>query len=273
MTDDTQSLVYAFAPQGGSRSSASLERFVAYLSDRVGRPVEARRAQDYAELEDWLRTGEVHLAWVPPIVYLRVEAQGNIRPVVCHVREGHAYFRSALVVHRQSTYTGVRSLQGAKAAWVDPLSASGYVLPRLHMVKERIVPSLALSEERFYGSHERAILAVIRREADVAATFARFDVAGRPVYGGWSRIEGADEAIRVLGTVGAIPADVTVASLALDPKLIGAVGGALSSARQSSETRQLVKDTFGVEEFREGERADYDALRRAIESAKLWEGL
>ncbi|MEO8875170.1 MAG: hypothetical protein ABI461_06240, partial [Polyangiaceae bacterium] len=86
-------------------------------------------------------------------------------------------------------------------------------------------------------------------------------------HGGWSHAAGADARIRVLAGFGSIPADVTVAHSNLDHILREKVGVALAQVESQPEALELARRIFGIEKFRADELADYESLRRALESA------
>src|SRR5204863_7068312 len=88
---------------------------------------------DYATLAARVRDGSIDIAWLPPIVLLRVgQAATPIVSLVRSERSGSGGgFETALVVRADSTIHTVEGLRGMRAAWVDEWSAAGYVIPRL----------------------------------------------------------------------------------------------------------------------------------------------
>ena len=70
------------------------------------------------------------------------------------------------------------SLEGLRAAWVDPLSVGGYLLIRDHLVSLAIDPDATFSSQTFVGSHPAVIDALVHGDADVGAvTVPRVDEA------------------------------------------------------------------------------------------------
>ncbi|HZW76250.1 MAG TPA: PhnD/SsuA/transferrin family substrate-binding protein [Caldimonas sp.] len=158
-------------------------------------------------------------------------------------------------------------LKGKRVAWVDPLSASGYVLPRIQLAARGLDPRILFKNERFYLSHEASVRAVVDRQADVAGTYARLDHDGSILRGSWSQVERAEGVITVIATFGAVPPDVTAARLDVDPALRDRVSRALIAMSFDEIGAPLVRDVFGVDEFRPWEPADYEALRVAMADA------
>ena len=96
-------------------------------------------------------------------------------------------------------------LQGARAAWVNPWSASGYVLARVALAARGIDPRTTFLEERFFGSRDAALRAVADGRFDVTATFAYFEGENRIVRCGWDDIPAAAAKFDVLVRAGDIP--------------------------------------------------------------------
>ena len=106
-------------------------------------------------------------------------------------------------------------LEGARAAWVDRQSVSGYLLIRAHLRSLGIMPERAFTSDRFFGSHEAVVRAVVDGSADVGATFIHLDERPgrrepRILRAGWG-----DAKVRVIAHAGPIPSDVVAASTRL----------------------------------------------------------
>jgi phosphonate transport system substrate-binding protein len=254
------------APKGGTKATLAKE-FAERLAVSSKLEIETAFADSYDALAAMLSTGKVTVAWLPPIPFIALERARIAVPLVGHHRGGHARFDAVLVVRKGSTDRTLYALRGKRAAWVDPLSAAGYVLPRIQLAALGIDPRTVFASERFYGSHEAAIRAVMDDKADVAGTFARVDEADTIVRGGWSEVPGATEATRVCARFGAIPADVTAAHRDVTPQAREAITAALVSLSADSQVRPLLRDLFGVDDFRPWTGGDYESLRSAMSDA------
>src|SRR6185312_10981039 len=112
--------------QGGSDPrSGPASRFASCLGERLGRRVSLRVALSYSELGDMLRFGGAEIAWVPPLVYVKLERQDAATPLVKIERRGQAGYHAALIVHADSPISDLDALFGSTAAWVDRYSAAG----------------------------------------------------------------------------------------------------------------------------------------------------
>jgi phosphate/phosphite/phosphonate ABC transporter binding protein len=242
--------------------------FTAWLGREANLKITPRVALSYEDLARMFRAGEVDLAWLPPIVFVRLEQDKIAVPLVSHQRATQSSYESVLIVRAESEIRSLDDLRGTRAAWVDPWSAAGYVLPRIKLAALGVDPRSLFLDEKFFGSHDAVVRALLDDKADVAGTFARLDRDGTVVRGGWSEVKDADAAIRVLTTFGPIPSDVTVARRTLPEDQQQALAHAMVKASREASVKDVVQQIFGVEEFREDSIPSYETLRRALEAAR-----
>jgi phosphonate transport system substrate-binding protein len=249
-------------------AKARMVEWTTFLGGYVGLPVGVVGAPSYEALSEMVRRREVDLAWLPPIPFVALERTNMAIPLVSNHRFGQAQFQAVLLVRANSRIRTLVGLRGKRAAWVDPLSASGYILPRIQMAALGIDPRTTFADERFYGSHDAAVKAVIADKADVTGTYAALDpTTKRFVNGSWSKLPHAEESTRLLATFGAIPSDVIVARSDLRVAVCEIVTHALAATSSVLHGKTLVRDVFGVDEFRKWTPTSYEALRVAVSQA------
>jgi phosphonate transport system substrate-binding protein len=198
------------------RDPALGEAFAAALSDVLGTPVDVHVAADYRGLVAALEQGLVQLAWVPPLMAARGVREGTIVPSVVTLRNGTTSYSACLFSLRAGGPDDLSKLRGARAAWVDRESASGYVVIRAHLrsLGMRLVD--AFGDEIFVRSHADVGRAVRERAVDVGATFLSFRSGSDEIdRAGWREGGLDDRDVQVLAHAGPIPSDV----LALHPTL------------------------------------------------------
>jgi phosphate/phosphite/phosphonate ABC transporter binding protein len=264
----TDVIVFGYAAYDAS--TAMRER-IAELSDVIGELAQAEmavyEAESYEDLARAMVRGEVDYAWLPPLAFVALERRKKVVPLVSSQRGGDTAFHSAIIVARSSQLVEPEDLAGARAAWVDQYSASGYVVPRVGLAAIGIDPRVAFAEQRFYHSHEAVVRAVVAGRADFGATYAGVDANGQITRGPWMSVEGADDAIRVLVSFGAIPGDVVAARRELSAPQRDALTQALLAISSMPEHKPILDEAFDVDGFRPWVSAGYDALRRLAEDA------
>ncbi|HEY2516741.1 MAG TPA: phosphate/phosphite/phosphonate ABC transporter substrate-binding protein [Polyangiaceae bacterium] len=239
--------------------------YVHWLGERAEVKVSTRFLDSYANLAAAVRDGTVDVAWLPPVVYVALERRQAVAAMVSNHRAGQAAFHGALLVHAGAHVHTLDGIRGSRVAWVDPCSASGYVMPRLQLAALGIDPRKSFSSESFFGSHDGVVRAVAEGDADVGATFARVDGAGNVTSGSWSQIPEVRGYVRVLWTLGAIPSDVIAARAGYPSAVRDRLADAFVASTNEARTAPLARRLFGVEEFRRGHMKSYASLRRAIE--------
>ncbi len=152
-----------------------MQAFAAVLAKQAGVRVEVAEAEGYEKLAMMVDAREVDLAWLPPIPFIALERKAAAVPLVSHHRGGRADFHSVIVVTADSRIRTPVGLKGKRAAWVDPYSAAGYAMPRIQLAALGVDPRTAFASERFYGSHDAVVRAVLAGKADFGATYAGLD--------------------------------------------------------------------------------------------------
>lgn len=245
-------------------SAAAFEALSGWLGEHAGVTLERKAAASYKELAASVREGSSDVAWLPPVVYAWL-AEG-VTPLGSIVREGRTTYSAALVVREDSSIQELADLAKTRAAWVDPWSAAGYVVPRIELARAGIDPAATFATETFHGTHREALLALGRGDCDVAGTYARArDDGGAAVEGAWTDLP--DLHVRVLATFESIPPDVIAVRRNLAPADYERALSALRSACTDPAARPLVRAVFGGDELREGIEPGHDTLRRAYERA------
>jgi phosphate/phosphite/phosphonate ABC transporter binding protein len=242
---------------------AKVERLTRMVGDHAGVEVSHFDAPTYEALAKEVREGRVDVAWLPPIVFVRLA--DAVVPIGSILRGGKSAYEAALVVKRDSRIRSIEELQGTRAGWVDPWSAAGFVLPRVKLALLGVDPRTVFRTETFHGSHLAAMQALVEGACDVAGTYARAEEDGKVAAGAWSELDGAE--VRVLATFGAIPPDVIGVREGFPEEGRVKILEALRAACSEESTRAVLRELFGGDDLREGLVSGYDALKGALDMA------
>ncbi len=244
-------------------------RFMRALEERIGAMVVERNVASYEELERDMTLARIDIAWLPPMVYARLERDAVATAMLARNVPGPTTFWSALVTASSSKITRLDQIVGASVAWVDPLSSAGYLVARLGLRAYGYEPRMCFRQQFFAGSHGEAINAVLGGHADVAATFVHVDANGLVVRGPWDEIGIPQERVRVLALLGAIPPDVLAARTSVPEELREKVIQAVLAMARDSELGEVIAAVFGSRHFERGRgsNAAYAELRELLERA------
>jgi phosphonate transport system substrate-binding protein len=214
------------------------------LAAATGLDVVAVGVWYYHRLLEAMDVGDVDVAWLPPILAATAMIRGLAVPFALPIRGGVTSYSTALFTREDSPHRELPDVVGARAAWVDRQSASGYLLIRAHLRLLGVDLVRSVSVDRFMGSHEEVAKAVLDGSADVGASYVHLDPADdRPLRAAWG-----DARVRVLAHAGPIPADVIARSRRLDDKAQRIIERALVSAH-SPRLRDASRVLLGAEGF------------------------
>lgn len=212
---------------GAARASARAEMLESSLAGELGVEVQVRVATDYGELQRETLAGTSELVWAPSAVIAQLD---EVRALLRAVRSGLGRYHSALVA-RADKNVRVESMRGLRAAWVDPLSAGGYLLPLAWLRGQGIEPNLVFDRQDFLGSHRAVVDAVLDGKYDVAAVSTPSrdpDVLQRSLefYAG-----SAATRLSVIGVSDSAPTDALVITTKLDVQAADSVVQKLAPIR------------------------------------------
>lgn len=154
------------------------------LSQDTGLVIRTRRTGSYAELLNGMRAGGVHIAWLQPFTYIVAHQRGYADVVLVTNHFGLEAYGTMFLANASSeattyfnpntnTSTGTAAEALAqfvdqKPCWVDPMSASGYVVPA-GLLAQNNVPT---GDPVFLNSHAAVVRALyITGICDFGATF------------------------------------------------------------------------------------------------------
>ncbi len=178
--------------------------FEKYLSKGLGIKVRAVLYPNYNDIIHELLNQNIELAMLSPIMYVNVTETCKVHTLGYMVFvSGNFSYRSVILTNKGSTIRRLSDLRRRKVAFVDKLSASGYIYPRLMLTKARVRGRSNL-KALFYGNHVDAVRALMEGKVDAACTY---DTLFREVKGLGKRL--CD--FRVLGKSDPIPPDAFIA--------------------------------------------------------------
>jgi len=223
-------------------------------------------ATSYRELSSALESGELDLAWLPPIPTIDLIARDLASPLAIPARRGATTYHAALIVRRGGPKS-IEGLRGRRAAWVQRDSAAGYLVPRMNLAAKGHDVLRFFARELFVHSHASVVDAVVNGDADVGATYCHVDANGNIARSSW-----VDEGGRVmrpldaLTTFGPIPNDALVGSNELPAATRAGVTRWLLALDPAS--RGLFERLLGASDFRVPSPEHYVSLEHALRAAR-----
>ena len=201
-------IVLAFTPSVESATIATNGAAIKSALERAtGLAWKVTVMSSYAAQVEGMCSGAIDVGFFAPLQMTLLIGKQCGTPVLAALRKDDTgqlatTYKSQILVRTDSGINSLADLKGKKFAFVDALSASGYVYPTL-VIKNKTgqEPKTFFSQTIFAGGHPQAALAVYNKQVDGAATFidARDSlVAANPDI---------KTATKVIETAGPIPND------------------------------------------------------------------
>lgn len=171
-------IVFAFTPsQDVQRVTASGNAIASALAAATALRWKATVPTSYAAQIESMCAGQTDIAAIAPLQMSLLLQKGCGTPILSSLRRDEngqlaTTYQSQILVRTDSGINSLADLKGKRFAFVDPVSASGYLFPTL-TVKQKTGqdPKTYFSQTIFAGGHDKAALAVYSGQVDAAATF------------------------------------------------------------------------------------------------------
>lgn len=244
---------------GPDRTLERARPLVDYLARTVGVRVEARAAESYADLVRMAARGEADLVALSPLAYVTARDKGaRLRVLATPVERGSPTYLGYVVVRADDRrYRRVSDLRGARFAFVERTSASGYLYARSLLREYGLDPDQDLGETSLMGSHPAVIRAVLDGRADAGAIGSSLlEVSGEPM--------GAGQGLRVIGKTARIPFDAYCVRADMDEGTSLRIQRALLAVARSTRLQEEVAAPLSYSGWIVGDDARYESVRRAL---------
>jgi phosphonate transport system substrate-binding protein len=227
----------------------------------------------YAAQVDGMCSGQIDVGFFAPLQMTLLLERGCGSPVLAALRnetklDGSKVlsptYQSQILVRSDSGITDLNGLKGKKFAFVDTLSASGYVYPTL-TIKNKVGQDpktfFAANGIVFAGGHPQAALAVYRGSVDGAATF--IDVRDQLVAAN----PDIKAKTKVVDTAGPIPNDGVALQKDFPTDLGKKVTQALIDYSKTDDGKARFSSLFQWDGMQEVDAKFYDPMKEAAKLA------
>ena len=115
-----------------------------------------------------IQKDKADMAWLMWSAYMVAHDTANAQIAVNPVYTGQTYYQAQILTHDQTGILDLADIEGRSICWVDPLSASGYIIPSLMLMAANVMPE---TDPQFLGSHPNVVRALYEQQCDAGATF------------------------------------------------------------------------------------------------------
>jgi phosphonate transport system substrate-binding protein len=251
----TRPLVLGFLPsQQADSVLPDAERLGAFLSERIGRPVEVIVPSAYEPLIEGLRFDRVQIAFLDGGPGWIAHKRTGAEVILAEVNQGETFYWADAFTAKGSGITSLEDVVGKRVAFTSRTGSSGFLMPIGTMIAEGLVPvdgdgldALETALQRSFartidaGGYQQALQALLDGRADVA--FGAHDAPERFLT------PGQQARIVAFHRFGRIPSHAVLVSSTLDPATVGLVRDAFMALNDSTNL-PLLRAIYGVDGVR-----------------------
>lgn len=230
-----------------------------YLEKETGYKFEISIPQSYIAVVEAFGTDRADVAALNTYGYYLARTKYKAEARLTILRHGSNTYQSQFIVKAGSSIKSLEDFKGKKIAFVDPASASGYLLP-LKMLRDKGVEP---GEVVFAMKHDNVVSMVYNGQVEVGATFyspafeGKIEDARRLVKTQYPDVE---DKVKILQLSDPIPNDPIVFRANLPEEMKTKIANAFVSFVKTPEGKAAFKAIYGVDDFKPVTDAEYDSV-------------
>jgi phosphonate transport system substrate-binding protein len=245
-------LVLGFLPSARAEEILpDAQRLGAFLSERMGRPVEVQVPTAYAPLIEGLRFGHIHAAFLDSGAGWIAHRRTGAEVILAEVKDGGTFYYADAFVRTDSPLQSIEEALGKRVAFTSRTGSSGFLMPIGSMIAEGLIEprgkelidleaalasSFAATIEA--GGYQQALQAVLDGRVDVA--FGAHDAPERFLT------PEQRSGIRMLHRFGKSPAHAVMVAGNLAPKVTESLREAMLALNEPANL-PLLRAIYGVD--------------------------
>lgn len=260
-----QKLTMAFVPSVESQKIVDAGGPLAtMLGNELGMKVDLKVLPDYTVVVEGAGAGKIDVVWIPPLAYvLGKQKYPGLQGILMVTRfGGQKSYRGQILVRKGAAKT-LADLKGKRFAYADSASTSGFLFPKLLLLKNGIDPDRDFKNVIVAGGHDKVIYAILQGTVDAGATF---DDARRLAV---KRIPDVYQKTGVIAYTDWIPNDNVSARPGLDPALREKIKAALLKIAATPDGKKYLNDLYEIDGLTEFDDAAYAPVREAAEKLHI----
>jgi len=145
------------------------QEIIDYIAIRMDVPVEMVYRKTYDEMDRMLEKGDVDAAFICSAPYVEDKRKFGAELLVAPQVNGSVFYKSYIIVHKDSPIKSFEELKGKTFAFTDPKSNSGRLYPSYRLAKEGYRPEDFFDKYIYSYSHNKSIELVAKKVVDGAA--------------------------------------------------------------------------------------------------------
>ncbi|PIQ85440.1 MAG: hypothetical protein COV73_05785 [Candidatus Omnitrophica bacterium CG11_big_fil_rev_8_21_14_0_20_43_6] len=261
---ESSEIKIGLVPEQDIRNMASrYEPLAGYLGKKLNLKVALIYLDNYGEVCDKFRNRQLDAAFFGSFAYAVTHAKSKVEPIARPDYSGISTYRGLIIVRKDSNIKNVTDMKNKRLALVHRATYAGYLYP-LYYFKQHNVPDLEafFSKVIFSGSHDKAIIAVLNGQADIA--LPKDLVYQRMV----KENPDLESKLTVLSFSGPVPSNTFCVRNDLDSGLMKKLRNILLNLQNDREAGPVLA-SLGATSFIETSDKDYSNLYETIKALDI----
>lgn len=148
---------------------AYYRHFLDYVEEKLRTKIDFVDREDYAEINDMIRNGDLDAAFVCSGPYVDGHRDFGMELLAAPQAYGVTVYYSYIIVAKNSPINSLEELKGKTFAFTDPLSNTGKLVPTYMLAQMNQTPDTFFRKYIFTNAHDKSIKAVAQGVIDGAA--------------------------------------------------------------------------------------------------------
>ncbi|MFD1888526.1 phosphate/phosphite/phosphonate ABC transporter substrate-binding protein [Paenibacillus wenxiniae] len=237
------------------------------LGDKLGIPVSVSVSPDYNTIVEAMASRQVDVGFLPPNAYVLAHDNRKAADLLLQAlrygvndktgqptTEKVNYYKSMIIVKKDSPIQSLTDLKGKKIGWQDVTSSAGYVFPAAELKKAGIDPDTDVQGVTIKG-HDAAVMALLNGQVDAVAVFqdARNTVK--------KDVPTVFDQTRVIHFTAPIPNDTISVRSDMDQTWRDKISQAFIDIGNDPEGQKIIEDIYTHVGYEKGDDKNFDPVR------------
>jgi phosphonate transport system substrate-binding protein len=240
------------------------------LAQATGMPFDVDVGSSYRAVIEAMGAGKVDIGWLSPFSYVMAHSRYGVEVILITSQDGATTYRGCILTRAGSPIRRVEDLKGRHFAFVDSLSTSGTIYPKLLMLEHGVDPEKDLVKPYFAGGHDKVVLDVYAGRADAGSIYVgASDTAPDARDKVLETAPDVKQKTRIVAYTRPIPNDNVCVRGDLPPALRDKLQQALVGLTQTPEGQRALNDFAGIDGLHPTTDATYQSVRDAVQALNI----
>lgn len=218
----------------------------------------------YVAVIESLGSKKTDMAVLNTFGYVLGHSRYQVEPLFTMTTQGKGIYRGQIIAHKDGI-KNIQELNKKKFAFVDPLSASGYLMA-LHFLKKH---KIDLGEHVFAGRHDIVVTMVYNKRVDAGATFFLDDDENGTHQDARQLVikqfPDVYDKVKTIGFTDYLPSEAIVIRKDFPPEMRKIIQDKMLYWSQTPEGKITMKGLYASDGLKLANDRDYDPARKLLE--------